>query len=120
MPDKFSKETRSKIMSCIRSRDTKPELLLKKALRGYGFLYQPRMPESPDFVNKKDKVAIFVHGCFWHKCQKHFKSPKSNKRYWTSKIEKNVARDKLNVKMLEKKGYNVLVIWEHSLKPKNL
>lgn len=119
MVDWLPKETRSKIMAAIRSRDTKPELTTKKMLRGQGFTYQPKMKGSPDFIHKKDKIAIFVHGCFWHKCPKHYRQPESNKEYWLPKIERNIKRDKKNEKLLKKQGYQVIKIWEHNI-PKDM
>ena len=116
MGDVFDKETRSRIMSQIRSNNTKPEILLRKTLRGKGFAYQPRIKGSPDFINRKKKIAIFIHGCFWHKCPKHYVEPASNKEYWLPKIERNVIRDKENEKILRRKGYKVITIWEHEIK----
>lgn len=116
MADWLDKKTRSHIMSSIHSRDTKPELMLKKALRGHGFLYQPKMHGNPDFVHKKKRIAVYVHGCFWHKCSKCFKEPQSNRKYWLPKLERNVQRDKKNKKLLKAKGYRVLEIWEHEIK----
>jgi len=112
MADLFDAATRSRIMSSIRSRDTKPELMLKKAIRGVGFSYQPKIEGSPDFINKKKKIAINVLGCFWHKCPRHYKEPKSNEEYWVPKIERNVVRDRKNARILRKKGYKVLSFWE--------
>jgi len=116
MADWLPKETRSKIMSSIRSSKTGPELALKKALHGKGFSYQPKINGSPDFVHKRDKIAIFVHGCFWHKCPKCFREPTSNKEYWIPKLEKNTRRDRENKKLLREKGYKVVEIWEHEIK----
>lgn len=115
MADWLPKKTRSKIMSSIRSRDTKPELALKKAIRGLGYLYQPKIAGKPDFINRKKKIAIFVHGCFWHKCPRHYRAPTSNRKYWIPKVERNRERDKLNKKILKTKGYKVITIWEHEL-----
>lgn len=111
----MDKKTRSKIMSSIRSTKTKPELALKKALRGRGFSYQPDMAGKPDFANKREKIAVFLHGCFWHKCPKHYRQPASNRRYWLPKIEANVKRDRRNAKLLKSKGYKVVTIWEHEV-----
>lgn len=102
-------------MSRIRSLKTKPELILKKALRGRGFSYQPKIAGSPDFVNKKKKIAIFLHGCFWHGCKKHCRMPSSNKAYWNSKIKQNISRDKKNEKILKGKNYKTIIVWEHEL-----
>lgn len=115
MVDRISKEIRSRIMSKIRSNNTKPELALRKILWGKGFSYQPKMKGSPDFVHKTRKIAIFVHGCFWHKCSKHYIEPSSNKEYWLPKIERNIIRDKENKKILKKKGYKVMTLWEHNV-----
>ncbi|MFH1637921.1 MAG: very short patch repair endonuclease [Candidatus Woesearchaeota archaeon] len=116
MTDWLDKVTRSKIMSSIRSRDTKPELMLRKALWGCGFSYQPSIAGKPDFIHRKAKIAIFVHGCFWHKCPKCYREPQSNRNYWLPKLKKNVARDKKNRATLEEKGYKVIEIWEHEIK----
>ena len=102
-------------MASIKSSKTKPELALKKALRGLGYSYQPKLQGHPDFANKKERKAIFVHGCFWHKCPKHYLAPKSNKEYWIPKLKRNVERDKENRKTLESKGYKVIIIWEHEI-----
>ena len=90
--DKVSKEVRSEIMSKIRSKNTKPELMLKDALVGSYMRYQPKVNGKPDFANNKRKVAVFVDGCFWHKCPKCYRPPKSNQEYWIPKIERNVEK----------------------------
>ncbi|MBI4448138.1 very short patch repair endonuclease [Candidatus Woesearchaeota archaeon] len=118
MPDKFSKETRSKIMSSIRSKNTKPELMLKPILRKLGFSYQPKIYGSPDFANKKLKIAIFIDGCFWHSCPLHGHKPKSNKKYWAPKLEKTAERDKKNKAALKSVGYKVVSFWEHDINKK--
>jgi len=119
MVNLISKDKRSKIMSCIRSRNTKPEIAVRKALWGYGFSYQPKINGSPDFINKKRKIAIFVHGCFWHKCPRCFKEPASNIDYWVPKLQANVRRDRKNKRLLQNQGYKVFEIWEHQIN-KNL
>ncbi len=116
MTDRFGKGVRSKIMASIRSRDTKPELKLKKAIRGLGFSYQPKIAGSPDFAHRKKKVAVFVHGCFWHNCPKHYRQPHSNELYWLNKIKNNALRDKNSYKILKHYGFKVLVFWEHDIK----
>jgi len=103
-------------MSQIKSKNTKPEKVLKKILVKIGFKYQPKIFGSPDFADVKNKTAIFIDGCFWHKCQKHYKQPKSNKKYWVPKLEKNIQRDKKVNKEYKKKGWKVIRIWEHELK----
>lgn len=116
MPDKFSKKTRSQIMSKIRSNKTVAELVLKKALTGRHFIYQPKkIYGNPDFASKEKKIAIFVDGCFWHKCPKCYTAPKSNKKYWLPKIKRNVSRDKKINKLLKKERWKIIRIWEHDV-----
>lgn len=76
----------------------------------------PKIQGNPDMILPDKKIAIFLHGCFWHKCPIHYKEPKTKKKYWLPKIEKNSLRDKKNIKILRKKGYKVVRIWEHELK----
>jgi len=115
MPDKFSKGIRSKIMSSIRSNKTKPEIILKKEIKGMGFSYQPNLAGKPDFANRKDKIAIFVNGCFWHSCPLHGHNPKSNKKYWLPKLKRTAERDKKNKSELKAMGYKVISFWEHDI-----
>ena len=103
-------------MSRIRSSGTKPELKVKSVLRALGFAYQPKMYGNPDFANKKQKIAIFIDGCFWHGCKKHFKLPEQNRKYWLLKIKGNMNRDKEISRNLKKAGWNVIRVWEHELK----
>ena len=115
--DKFSKETRSMIMSRIRSKDTKPEIAVRKFLYANGFryvLHRKALPGKPDLSNESKKVAVFVNGCFWHhhgKC-KRAKWPKTNQEYWIPKIKKNSRKDSSNKAKLEKMGWSVHIIWE--------
>jgi len=113
--DKVSTEVRSQIMSRIRSTKTKPELMLKKALKGSYLRYQPKLFGKPDFACKKKKIAVFIDGCFWHKCPKCYRPPKSNKKYWRPKLEKNVERDKKITSDLETDGWTVIRFWEHEI-----
>lgn len=120
MTDVFSKETRSKIMSSIRGKDTKPEIMLRKALfrRGYRYSLAHRfrgLNFTPDMVMVSRKVCIFVDGCFWHKCPRCYDEPKSNRKYWKKKIERNVKRDREQDKFLEAKGWHVIRVWEHDI-----
>lgn len=115
--DTWSKEKRSEIMSKIRSKDTKPELILRKALFARGFRYrvnEKKLPGKPDIVLPKYKTVIFVHGCFWHKHEncKYAGTPKTNTEYWVNKITSNRERDKINVQKLIALGWNVLIVWE--------
>lgn len=119
MGEKFSKDVRSKIMSKIRSKDTSPELLLRKALwnaglKGYRVHY--RISGRPDIVFVRKRVAIFVDGDFWHGYlwKRLHKVPP--KKYWQEKINGNIRRDKENNELLRKEGWRVLRFWEHEVK----
>lgn len=123
MADVLTKEQRSYNMSRIKGKDTKPEiqlrkLLYKKEIRGYRIHY--KLPGKPDLVFPKYKLAVFVDGCFWHKCPKCFKTPETNKDFWMAKINKNAQRDKKINKILKKKGWTILRFWEHNLKRKGI
>src|SRR4030042_4174804 len=115
MTDRISKEKRSEVMSKIRKTKTKPELKLREMIKGQYFRYQPKMPGNPDFAIKKRKIAIFLDGCFWHKCPKCFRPPKSKKYYWIPKIERNKRRDEEITKQYKKNGWMVIRIWEHQI-----
>ncbi len=123
MPDKMTSEQRSRCMSHIRSKNTKPEMLVRKFLFGRGFRYRlnsSKLPGHPDIVLRKYRTVIFVNGCFWHghKDCKYFKLPKTNIEFWTTKIERNQARDIKDLDTLTKMGWNCITIWECQLKPK--
>ncbi len=120
MADNHSKEVRSMNMSHIRSKGSKPEEIVRKALFSKGFRYRKNvksLPGCPDIVLPKYKTVVFVNGCFWHKhdCPR-FVWPTSNKDYWYSKITKNVERDKENKELLQSQGWRVLTVWECELK----
>lgn len=121
MADCHSKETRSYNMSRIRSKNTKPEEIVRKYLFSQGFRYRKndsRLPGKPDIVLPKYKTVIFVNGCFWHGhtgCR-YFVWPKSNAEFWKAKIQGNIERDKTNYKLLTDMGWRILVIWECELK----
>lgn len=100
-------------MSRIKSRDTRPELILKSRLKGY--IYQPQTFGNPDFISYKKKEVIFVDGCFWHKCPIHYKEPKSNKKYWLPKIKKNCLRDREISMAYINSGWKISRVWEHDL-----
>ena len=109
-------------MSHIRSKNTKPEEMVRKYLFAKGFRYRKNvktLPGRPDIVLPKYKTVILANGCFWHKhdCPR-FVWPSSNKEYWIPKIQKNVERDKRNYTKLRENGWNVIVIWECQLKKK--
>lgn len=119
MSYKISKEKRSAIMSRIRSRNTKPEILVRKLIHrlGYRFrLHAKELPGTPDIVFRPKKKAIFVHGCFWHQhdpavCSLS-KQPKSRLDYWLPKLQRNVERDAANVNLLTSLGWEILIVWE--------
>lgn len=118
MADVVDKATRSRMMAGIRGKNTKPEILLRKALHAAGFrfrLHAKKLPGKPDIVLPKYRAVIFVHGCFWHghDC-KIFKMPKSNRRFWKTKITGNRRRDFSNTDELLALGWRVLTVWECS------
>ena len=122
--DIWTQEKRSQVMSLIKAKDTKPERLVQKIIRGLGYRYKLNvkgLPGSPDIVLVKYKSAIFVHGCFWHfhgKCRDG-KIPASNKSYWRPKLHANRGRDIRNKRALLKKGWKVLTLWECQVKRKS-
>jgi len=112
----YTTEKRSRIMSKIRAKNTKPEVMLRKALYASGFryrIYARDLPGKPDIVNRSKKVAIFVDGEFWHgKDWENKKNKiKSNKSFWHAKIERNIQRDQENNKALETLGFTVIRFW---------
>lgn len=104
-------------MSKIRSKDTKPEKILRSRLHERGFrfrLHRKDLPGKPDIVFPKQKIAIFVHGCFWHfheNCREG-RIPSTNTAFWKNKLSKNVEKDKRNIEQLNQNGWNTLVVWE--------
>lgn len=121
MADTYSRQTRSYTMSRIRKTDTKPELIVRKFLFSQGLryrLYNKKLPGNPDIVLHKYKTVVLINGCFWHAHEncKLNRMPKSNIDYWIPKIQKNVARDKINETKLNELGWKVLTIWECELK----
>lgn len=115
MTDVHTKKQRSYNMSRIKNKDTKPELKLKNLFNELGFVYQPKGYGKPDFINYKKKTIIFIDGCFWHKCPKCFKLPKTNKKFWEKKINKNSIRDKEINFNYKNSGWSVIRIWEHNI-----
>lgn len=119
MPDKISKETRSKIMAAIKGRNTKPEMIVRQGLfrRGYRYkLYSNSLAGKPDLVFPKYGAVIFINGCFWHghKCSL-FQEPQTNQLYWKTKISANKKRDAKAIKALLCDEWRVLVLWECAL-----
>jgi len=118
--DNLSVMNRAKNMSHIRSRNTKPEVLFRKKLWSMnirGYRVNPKnIYGQPDIYFHKRHLAIFIDGCFWHKCPKDFILPKSNLSYWIPKIGRNVERDIEVNKELEKIGIKVIRYWEHQIR----
>lgn len=117
MADVVAPETRSRMMSGIRRKDTKPEMTVRKALFAAGFrfrLHRRDLPGAPDVVLPSSKIAIFVHGCFWHRHStcRLAKLPATNIEFWRAKLNGNVRRDKRAVNELQMAGWRVLVVWE--------
>jgi DNA mismatch endonuclease (patch repair protein) len=115
--DIWNKEKRSKVMANIRSTNTKPEKILRSLLHRQGFRFRIHikdLPGKPDIVFKKLKVAIFVHGCFWHfhKDCGEGRVPSSNSQFWKEKLQKNIERDVKHKAALEALGWHVITIWE--------
>jgi DNA mismatch endonuclease (patch repair protein) len=107
-------------MSSIRSENTKPEIILRKALWARGLRFRKYYcKEKIDIAFPSRKLAIFVDGCFWHGCSIHSHLPKSHKEYWHPKLKMNMERDKAKNKRLEVSGWKVLRFWEHELKDIN-
>lgn len=123
MADVMSKEQRSRCMSSIKSKNTKPEILVRKFLFGKGLRYRVnnrKLPGTPDIVLPKYHTVIFIDGCFWHGhtgC-KYFRMPSSNVDFWRTKIAKNINRDKANRDLLRASGWRVIQIWECELRKK--
>ncbi|WP_341582784.1 very short patch repair endonuclease [Marinobacter metalliresistant] len=105
-------------MSQIKGRNTKPEIILRRALWhcGYRYRLKSKLPGNPDLLFTTYKVVVFVDGCFWHKCPDHFTAPKTRARFWQNKIDANVKRDQKNNQILRSQGWRVIRIWEHELK----
>jgi len=121
MTDKVSKEKRSEIMSKVKSKDTKVEIKARHWLFKHGLRYRKNCKDivgRPDIAIKKYKIAIFIHGCFWHGHEncKNFRLPSDHGDYWRKKIQANIDRDSRNAESLKKSGWKVFVIWECQLK----
>lgn len=115
------KESTSRVMSSNRGRNTEPELILRGILRKEGIVGARFNLKSvigrPDIVFLKKRLAIFVHGCFWHRCQYCKNSlPRTHRSFWIKKFKANKERDKRKIKLLKNDGWRVLVVWEHEIK----
>lgn len=118
---KESTELRSHIMRAVKSKDTAPEMKVRRLAHALGYrfrLHRKDLPGSPDLVFPRLRKVIFVHGCFWHghKCRRGARVPVNNHAFWLAKIVRNRARDKSTQRSLRSIGWRVLVVWECSLK----
>ena len=117
-------EQRSRNMSAIKSKNTKPEIKVRKVLHSMGYrfrLHSKDLPGSPDIVLPKYKTVIFVHGCFWHRHEncKYASTPKTRQEFWEAKFRENINRDKLNQENLSSKGWKIIIVWECEIKDKD-
>lgn len=123
MADIVPAEVRSRMMSNIRGKNTKPELMLRKALHAAGFRYRLHdrtLPGTPDIILPRYRAAIFVHGCFWHGHDCHlFRLPATRPDFWREKIDRNRAVDDRNSQKLEEAGWRQAIVWECALKGKS-
>jgi DNA mismatch endonuclease (patch repair protein) len=123
--DVFNAEKRSAVMRAVKSKDTTPEMKVRRLLHraGYRFrLHRNDLPGKPDLVFLSKRAVILVHGCFWHQhpgCR-HADRPSSNNPYWNKKLNRNAERDKANVSALEEKGWRALVLWECEIRGSDL
>jgi DNA mismatch endonuclease (patch repair protein) len=117
MPDVFSPDQRSAVMRAVKSRNTTPEIAVRRAAHAVGLrfrLHRADLPGKPDLVFPSKRAALFVHGCFWHghSCARGDRMPATNRDYWRAKIGRNMARDKASLSALRKLGWKPVVIWE--------
>ena len=121
MTDVYDKEKRSAVMARVKSKDTSPERTVRRVLTGLGAryrLHRKDLPGNPDIVMPGRKLAIFVHGCFWHghDCARGARVPKANRDYWLAKVARNRARDAKAAEALRADGWAVETVWECELK----
>ncbi len=118
--DVLTPEQRRYNMQCVKGRDTKPEMLLRRGLHARGFRYRlhcSSLPGKPDLIFPKFQAVIFAHGCFWHGHGCHlFKWPVSRRDFWRKKIEGTQTRDHLTIEALRRKSWRILVVWECALR----
>ncbi len=124
--DTISPKRRSTNMGAIKSKNTKPEMIVRHVAYSLGYRYRlhvKSLPGKPDLVFKSKRKTVFVHGCFWHQHKKEkcldSHTPHSNLNYWLPKLSKNVNRDENNIRELKKNGWDVLVVWECETKNQN-
>lgn len=118
--DIWSKKKRSAVMAKIRSKDTKPEWIVRRYLFSRGYRYRKNvkgLPGTPDIVMRKYGIVIFIHGCFWHGHEVDGTTPRTNTEFWKKKIETNRLRDERNKEALKQMGWAVMTVWECQLKP---
>lgn len=117
MTDVMTKAQRSRCMSNIKGKNTGPELIVRKELWRSGFRYRLhyRVLGRPDFVFVRERIAVFIDGCFWHRCPIHFREPATNASAWKAKISGNVRRDRDVDARLKDEGWEVLRFWEHQV-----
>lgn len=110
--------SRSEQMGRIKGKNTKPEVRLRKALWAEGVRYRLHVKTPagrPDVVFPGPKVAVFIDGCFWHGCPKHYSRPGSREEFWATKLRDNVERDRRQTRQLEESGWTVVRVWEHAI-----
>jgi DNA mismatch endonuclease, patch repair protein len=117
MPDQFSPAERSRVMRCVKSGNTTPEMVVRRLVHGLDFRFRlnnRHLPGQPDLVLPRLGKAVFVHGCFWHRhmCEAGQSTPASHVDYWQAKFARNVLRDRRNLRKLRRLGWSVLVVWE--------
>ena len=115
--DVLTKQQRKRCMSAVRSKDTKPEMVVRRLVHSLGYRYRlhnNKLPGKPDLVFPSRRKVIFVHGCFWHRhsCTKGRSIPSVRRDFWSEKLNNNRVRDKKNLRKLRKDGWKVLVVWE--------
>ncbi|WP_309226003.1 very short patch repair endonuclease [Streptomyces lunaelactis] len=114
-----SSAARRRNMQAIRSRDTKPERILRRLLHAQGLRYRvaakplPDLRRTADIVFRPTKIAVFIDGCYWHGCTEHYVPPRTNPGYWSDKVAGNIARDRDTDRRLAEAGWTVLRFWEH-------
>ncbi|WP_435240539.1 very short patch repair endonuclease [Streptomyces cucumeris] len=114
-----SSEARRRNMQAIRSRDTKPEKLIRRLVHAQGLRYRvsarplPDLRRTADMVFRPAKVAVFIDGCYWHGCPEHYVAPRTNPGYWSGKVAGNIDRDRDTDRRLAEAGWTVLRFWEH-------
>ncbi|MDS1308884.1 very short patch repair endonuclease [Marinobacter xiaoshiensis] len=120
MTDIVDKQTRSRMMSGIRGKNTKPELVVRQALHARGFRYRLHRKDlagKPDITLPRYNAVVFINGCFWHGHSCHlFKWPKTRREFWRSKIGANQERDRKSIETLLDRGWRVFILWECSVK----